>query len=130
MWVFALLWLFFGGCWYTFCCFGYNYSWKIFTNNINIFNPMLARANYSKNINLLIMVVSAIIGFAGAIGLWFGWLWAVILAIIISGNEAYRGATYYMKEGLYWESIKHMLIHAFVVGFMLSWILCVKYSIL
>ena len=125
----ALAWFILGGCWYVYSFFGYNYNWKFFTDNADTFNPMLARTKYSKNVNLLIMAASAVVGFAGAVGLWFGWIWAIILAVIVHGNEAYRGATYYMKEGLYWESIKHMLIHAFMVGFILAWVVYAKYVV-
>ena len=129
MWLLAIAWLILGGFFYVFSFLGYNYNWKIFTDNQAAINPMLSRTNYSKNVNLLIMAASAVVGFAGAIGLWFGLIWAVVLAVVVHGNEVYRGATYYMKEGLYWESVKHMIIHACVVGFILSWVVYMKYPI-
>ena len=76
------------------------------------------------------MVGCAAVGLAGAVGLWYGYLWAVIAATAVSGNEAYRGATYYMKEGLYWEVIKHIVIHAIVIGYIFSWLIFVKYSLM
>ena len=127
--VLAILWFILGFCWYTFCLLGYHYQWKIFTDNINTWNPMLARTTYSKTTNYIIMGACALVGLVGAVGLWFGCLWAIILAVLVSGNEAYRGATYYMKEGLYWEAIKHMIIHAFIVGYIFSWVIFVKYAI-
>lgn len=95
-------------------------------NNMKKFNPLLVHTPETKTKNILIMLGCAVVAFVGAVGLLFNWWWALILAIIISGNEAYRGAVTYMKKGEYYESIKHQLIHAFVIGFIICYILIIK----
>ena len=96
---------------------------KWYYKNMKNLNPMIYMENYSYGKGLAIMIATTIILAITFIGLCFFvyMLWPIIILFILSANEAYRGATYYIEAGDYKESVKHMIIHSIVIGYILSW---------
>jgi len=101
--------------------FGTKNKW--FMANVKKFNPMVYYEKYSYKKGLTILTGATILLGVTTVGLLFflhQW-WPIIIVFLLSMNEAYRGAVYYVKVGDYKESIKHMLMHGGVVGYILSW---------
>ena len=96
---------------------------KWYYENIKKLNPMMYVENYSYGKGLAIMIATTIILAITFIGLCFFvyMLWPIIILFILSANEVYRGATYYIEAGDYGESVKHMIVHGMVMGYLLSW---------
>ena len=101
--------------------FGTKNKW--FMANVKKFNPMVYYEKYSYKKGLTILIGATILLGVIAVGLlFFLHQWCPIIAVLLlSMNEAYRGAVYYVKVGDYKESTKHMLIHGGAVGYMVSW---------
>ena len=96
---------------------------KWFMANIKKFNPMMYYEKYSYAKGLAILIGATLLLGATTVGLLFflhQW-WPIIIVFLLCANEAYRGATYYIKVGNYIESIKHMLIHGGAVGYIIGW---------
>ena len=96
---------------------------KWYYENMEKLNPMMYEKKYSYKKTLAIMIGTTLALVITTVGLFFfvSQLWPIIVVLLFSLNEAYRGATYYIKMGSYSESVKHMVIHGMVSGYLVSW---------
>jgi len=97
---------------------------KWYMSKLETLNPMVYAENYSYKKGLAIMIFATLLIGTTSIGLIFflsQW-WPLIICFLASANEAYRGAIYYMRAGSYKESVKHMLVHGAVCGYIISWV--------
>jgi len=104
----------------------YGFNIKYYMDNMHKFSPILARNGKSKLYNIGMMSLAAIVAGLGCFGLLSCYWWIFILVIAVSANEMYRGTGYYMtlgkETGDFFEAIKHITIHGFVLGYVLAYI--------
>ena len=129
--ILALCWAFFF-LFYLASAVMYSFNVKYYMDRMIKFSPILAENGKSKWYNILIMLGSSLAAAAGAYALWFGLWWGIVMVLIVSGNEAYRGMGYYMdygkKTGDFYQAKVHMVLHSLIVGYAIAYVVFISFS--
>ncbi|HET6442440.1 MAG TPA: hypothetical protein VFH53_08690 [Phycisphaerae bacterium] len=122
----ALFFALFVGLFYLVALFGYATGLSFVMKHQDFWFPWMSRQGWSRARCIGMMVGCMVGGFAVAslLLLPFPWRWIGVGAVVVvCGEEAYRGATYFLKCGQTGEAVKHMIIHSALAAWTLGYAL-------